>query len=402
MLTVRVAWGRRQSRGGEFMEFLDRVMALATKVRQQKASIPTEEATKNAFVMPFISTVLGYDVFDPAEVIPEFTADVGIKKGEKIDYAIVKDDVVQILVECKKIGETLRPEHSSQLFRYFSVTNARIAVLTNGEVYQFFTDLDAPNKMDAKPFLVLDLSDVDPTLIPELHKLSKETFDLDSIISAAGQLKYIGQIKRVLSAQFKSPEEDWVKFLTTRVYEGSFTQRVREQFAPLVAKAATQFLNEQVNDRLATALGATTPLTITDPAVPTSEPVALDDLDRSADEITTTVDELEAFHIVRAIACSEVKPSRIVYRDSKSYCAILLDDNNRRTIARLHFNRRQKYLSLFDENKVESRVSIGSLDEIYDHSAEIRRAVLRYSGTANPDSDDPIMEDSSVPVAEPI
>ena len=190
------------------MEFLDRVMALATKVRQQKASIPTEEATKNAFVMPFISTVLGYDVFDPTEVIPEFTADVGIKKGEKIDYAIVKDDVVQILVECKKIGESLRPEHSSQLFRYFSVTNARIAVLTNGEVYQFYTDLDAPNKMDTKPFLVLDLADVDPTLIPELHKLSKDTFDLESIISSAGQLKYIGQIKRVLTAQFKNPEEE--------------------------------------------------------------------------------------------------------------------------------------------------------------------------------------------------
>jgi len=360
------------------MEFSERVMALATKVRQQKASIPTEEATKNAFVMPFISTVLGYDVFDPTEVVPEFTADVGIKKGEKIDYAIVKDGAIQILIECKKIGEALRPEHSSQLFRYFAVTNARIAVLTNGEVYQFFTDLDAPNKMDAKPFLVLDLSDVDSTLLPELHKLSKETFDLDSIISAAGQLKYIGQIKRVLTAQFRSPEEDWVRFLTTRVYEGSFTQRVREQFTPLVAKATVQFLNEQVNDRLATALGTTTHLQEPDPSVPTSEPVALDDLDQATDEITTTVEELEAFHIVRAIACSEVKPNRIVYRDSKSYCAILLDDNNRRTIARLHFNRRQKYLGLFDENKNESRVSIDSLDEIYDHSEEIRRTIHSF------------------------
>jgi hypothetical protein len=379
MLAVRVVAGTAPIAGGESMEFLDRVMALATKVRQQKASIPTEEATKNAFVMPFISTVLGYDVFDPSEVIPEFNADVGIKKGEKIDYAIVKDDVIQILVECKKIGEALRPEHSSQLFRYFSVTNARIAVLTNGEVYQFFTDLDAPNKMDAKPFLVLDLSDVDPTLIPELHKLSKDTFDLESIISAAGQLKYIGQIKRVLTAQFKGPDEDWVRFLTTRIYEGSFTQRVREQFTPLVAKASTQFLNEQVNDRLATALGTTTPATMPDSAVPTSEPVALDDLDRAVEEITTTVEELEAFHIVRAIACSEVKPNRIVYRDSKSYCAILLDDNNRKTIARLNFNRRQKYLSLFDENKTEQRVSIESLDEIYDYSTEIRSAILRYS-----------------------
>ena len=188
-----------------------------------------------------------------------------------------------------------------------------------------------------------------------------------------------------------------MRFLTARVYEGSITQRVREQFAPLVAKASAQFLNEQVNDRLAAALGATTPMTVPDSAVPTSEPVALDDLDRAADEITTTVEELEAFHIVRAIACSEVKPSRIVYRDSKSYCAILLDDNNRRTIARLHFNRRQKYLSLFDENKIEHRVSIASLDEIYDYSAEIRAAVIRYSGGATQDTDMPVTIDSPVP-----
>src|SRR6476646_201369 len=166
------------------MEFEERRAALATKVRNQHDAIQTEEATKNAFVMPFISTILGYDVFNPLEVVPEFTADVGIKKGEKIDYAIVKDGEIQILIECKKSIGPVRIEHASQLFRYFSVTNARIAILTNGEVYQFFTDLDAPNRMDEKPFLVLDLNDIDETLIPELQKLSKDVFDLDSIINA--------------------------------------------------------------------------------------------------------------------------------------------------------------------------------------------------------------------------
>ncbi|WP_235022351.1 hypothetical protein [Amycolatopsis alkalitolerans] len=80
------------------------------KIRKHKASIETEEATKNAFVMPFISTVLGYDVFNPAEVIPEFTADVGTKRGEKIDYAIAHDRQVQVLVEVKKINDALKIE----------------------------------------------------------------------------------------------------------------------------------------------------------------------------------------------------------------------------------------------------------------------------------------------------
>ncbi|UOZ06464.1 type I restriction endonuclease [Amycolatopsis sp. WQ 127309] len=241
------------------MDIAERAQALALKIRKHKDGIETEEATKNAFVMPFISTVLGYDVFNPAEVIPEFTADVGTKRGEKIDYAIVHNGQVQVLVEAKKINDPLKIEHASQLFRYFAVTNARIAVLTNGQVYQFYTDLDAPNRMDAKPFLVMDFSDIDETLLPELAKLTKEDFDLDSVISAAGELKYIGQLKRILAAQFKEPEDEWVKFLTTRVYEGAFTQRVREQFGPLVSKATRQFLNEQVNDRLKNASAGPTP-----------------------------------------------------------------------------------------------------------------------------------------------
>lgn len=223
------------------MEFAERLIALATKVRQQRVNIQTEEATKNAFVMPFISTILGYDVFNPLEVVPEFVADVGVKKGEKIDYAIVHNGNVQMLIECKKSSEPLRIEHTSQLFRYFAATQARIAILTNGEKYHFYTDLDAPNRMDAKPFLILDLTEIDETLIPELTKLTKEVFDLDSIINAAGELKYIGQLKRELGKQFSSPTDEWVKFFTTRVYEGSFTQKVREQFTELVAKAAKQF-----------------------------------------------------------------------------------------------------------------------------------------------------------------
>lgn len=363
------------------MEFSDRLNALAAKVQNQKSAIQTEEATKNAFIMPFISSILGYDVFDPLEVVPEFTADVGLKRGEKIDYAILREGEVQILLECKASVGQLKFEHASQLFRYFAVTNARVAVLTNGEVYQFYTDLDAPNRMDDKPFLVLDLSDIDESIVPELRKLTKENFDLDSIISAAEELKYVGAIKRAIGEQFRDPSDEWIKFFTSRVYEGSFTQKVREQFTVLVSKASKQFLSDQVNDRLKTALGAsgyTPSLDSQPPAAVTSPPVSEKDLDRDT-EVETTLEELEGYQIVKAIACSEVKPSRIANRDAKSYFAVLLDDNNRKPIARLHFNaQKQKYLGLFDENKVETRHAIESLDDIYQHADAIRAAVRRY------------------------
>ena len=362
------------------MEIAERTQALALKIRKHKAGIETEEATKNAFVMPFISTVLGYDVFNPAEVIPEFTADVGTKKGEKIDYAVSHGGQIQLLIEVKKINDPLRIEHASQLFRYFAVTNARIAILTNGEVYQFYTDLDAPNRMDAKPFLVLDFADIDDTLLPELAKLTKESFDLDSVISAAWELKYIGQLKRVLAAQFKQPEDEWVRFLTTRVYEGSFTQRVREQFVPLVVKAAGQFLTEQVNDRLKNALGGPDSYVSVSSGTPEPEPeqVPQERLVDAGGDIVTTEEEVEAYRIVRAIVCSEVPVSRVVARDTKTYCGVLLDDNNRKPIARLWLNRSKKYLGVFDENKIETRIPIGDVQEIYQHAEYLRRTVQRY------------------------
>ncbi|MGM7679135.1 type I restriction endonuclease [Microbacterium sp. A94] len=359
------------------MEFAERLDSIATKVKNQATAIGTEEATKNAFVMPFISTILGYDVFDPIEVVPEFTADVGTKRGEKIDYAIMRNGEVQILIECKPSMGSLKIEHASQLFRYFAVTNARVAVLTNGAVWHFYTDLDAPNRMDAKPFLVLDLLDIDETLIPEIQKLSKESFDLDSIISAAEELKYIGALKREIASQFREPTDDWIKFFATRVYERSYTQKVREQFTGLVGKAAQQFLTERVNDRLKTALGASG-ISSASPVQPvTSAEAAAEDLDRDT-EIETTLEELEGYQIVKAIACGEVKPQRVTHRDAKSYFAVLLDDNNRKPVARLHFNGKQKYLGLLNEDKVEERHPIGDLDEIYSHAEAIREAVRRY------------------------
>ncbi|UJP09387.1 type I restriction enzyme HsdR N-terminal domain-containing protein [Microbacterium sp. KUDC0406] len=359
------------------MEFAERLEALATKVRNQATAIGTEEATKNAFVMPFISSILGYDVFDPLEVVPEFTADLGTKRGEKIDYAIMRDGEAQILIECKISNGGLKFEHASQLFRYFAVTNTRIAILTNGIEWHFYTDLDAPNRMDSKPFLVLDMLDLDETLIPEIQKLSKESFDVDSVISAAEELKYVGALKREIAAQFREPTDEWIKFFTSRVYDGAFTQRVRQQFTGLVSKAAHQFLNERVNDRLKTALVVSGGAPMPERPTNTSAEVAEDDLDRDT-EIVTTLEELEGYQIVKAIACGQVKPHRITQRDAKSYFAVLLDDNNRKPIARLHFNGKQKYLGLLDEDKVETRHAIGELDEIYAHADRIREAVRRY------------------------
>ena len=133
------------------MDFIDKLKQFSKRVESLKDNIQTEEATKTSLIMPFFS-LLGYDVFNPDEFIPEFTADVGIKKGEKVDYAILQDGKPVILIEAKWIGEKLE-KHDSQLFRYFATCKAKFAILTNGQYYRFYTDLEEPNR-----FLTLHLS----------------------------------------------------------------------------------------------------------------------------------------------------------------------------------------------------------------------------------------------------
>lgn len=357
------------------MDFIEKLSALSSKIKQQSKTITTEEGTKNAFVMPFIHTVLGYDVFNPQEVIPEYTADVGIKKGEKVDYALLKNGEIQILVEAKKIGENLSINHASQLYRYFTVTNARIAVLTNGQVYKFFTDLDVPNKMDEKPFIELDICDIDENIIPEIRKLTKSFFNVESIISSAEELKYLSQIKREFVNQLNNPDEDFVRFFASRIYDGSVTQKVRDQFAVLTKKAFSQFLNDRVNERLKNALGNQDNMEVDQENNVVEEGSITPEHD---DGIVTTVEEIEGFQVVKAICRSVIDVKRIFSRDTKSYFGILIDNNNRKPICRLHFNRNKKYIGLFDSKKTETRYQIEDVDDIFKYSEKLIEVAKNY------------------------
>ncbi len=360
------------------MDFIERLQALSKKISQVSGNLTTEEATKNALVMPFLHSVLGYDVFDPNEVIPEFTADTGTKKGEKVDYALIKDGAVQILIECKKYSEALSTKHANQLFRYFSVTNARIAILTNGSQYQFYTDLDAPNKMDEKPFLTLDLEDLedlDEHVVPEIKKLTKSSFDVESVVDAAGELKYLNQIKKVLAEQFQNPEEEFVKFFTSKVYDGVQTVKVKSQFLDITSKALKQFLNDSINARLKSAIGNEDKQNIK--MSPVEEAVeAVDEQDKP--KVNTTEEEVEGFNVVKAILRQNVDAQRIFARDTQSYFGILLDDNNRKPLCRLWFNTKQKYIGIFDEEKNETRHPIDCIDDIFNYAEQLQATLTVY------------------------
>lgn len=356
------------------MDFMDELQALATRIDRQREHIQTEEATKTSFVLPFLSA-LGYNVFDPTEVTPELNADIGIKRGEKVDYAILRDGKPVILIECKDWQTNLDRVHASQLYRYFTVTDARIGVLTNGIVYRFFSDLEQPNRMDDKPFLEVDLLDLKEPQVQELKRLRRDAFDIEEVLSSASDLKYTREVRRVFSENVANPSEDFVRFFASQVHGGRLTKSVLEEFADYVKRALSQYVSDRISDRLRSALDQeSAELTAH------SETVDAEEAGSDEDGIETTEDEERAYYIVTAILSRVTDPARVVMRDTKSYCGILLDDNNRKPICRLHFNRVQYYLGLFDADKNEERVAIDSVRDIYQHADRLRAMVPVYDG----------------------
>jgi len=363
------------------MDFLEETQTLGNRVKKALNLIQTEEATKQAFVIPFIK-MLGYDVYDPSEVVPEYTADVGIKKGEKVDYAIMRDGKPAILVECKWCGVDLDKEHAAQLYRYFSVTPSRIALLTNGVIFRFFTDLEKPNQMDSKPFLEIDLLNIQEPLISELKKLTKSHFDLEKLIPAAAELKYTREINILLSQQFVKPSDDFVKFFACQVYSGRMMQNVLEQFRGITRRALEQFVNDEIGRRLKSVLDKSETQNEPEPSViPIQEevPEGRSSKQKDDDRIETTPDELEGFKIIRNILKDVFDIERIFYRDSINYFSVLLDDNNRKTICRLYFSVRKKYIMFFDQEiGKEEKIKISEVNEINNFAERLKATVLKY------------------------
>ena len=352
------------------MDLIDKLKNISESIPKQIEHIETEEATKNAFVMPFLNA-LGYNVFDPTEVVPEFTADVGNKKGEKVDYAIMIDGKPSILIECKACNCELDEAHASQLYRYFTSTSARFGVLTNGINYRFYTDIDEPNIMDKKPFFEMNMEEIKETHVKELKKFTKSSFDLEEILTSASELKYTGEMKKIITNEMTDPSEDFVYFFTKKVYSGPVTERVRLKFKGITKTAMNQFIKDQVSARLQSALEASND----EKKEEETTEVLIED---KKGTIVTTEDEWEGYYVVKAILHEVVDPDRVAIRDTLRYCGILLDDSNKKPICRLHFNSRQKYLGLFDENKKEEKIPIENIKDIYSYSKRIKDTINLY------------------------
>lgn len=330
---------------------IEQIEQLKKRVLNNIDSTLSEEGTKTAFILPFLQ-ILGYDVFDPTEVVPEFTSDFGIKKGEKVDYAIMIDNQPVILIEAKKHKEKL-DLHGSQLFRYFSVSKSRLGILTNGVDYEFYSDLEKENIMDDVPFLKFNITSITQNDTNELKKIQKDNFNIDEIVSSAINLKYSNKLYEYITTEFKTPSDEFIKFIVSRFYDGRVTSKVTDKFKSIFNKTFETYINNIISKRL-----NLTP-------VESEVEVKVKEEVKEESKVNTTLEEIEAYTIIKTLLSDTISPDRIHYRDSQSYMAVLIDDNNRKSICRIYFNSpTNKFIAILDKDKKEVRYKISNTNDI--------------------------------------
>lgn len=363
------------------MSFENKIKEFSKEINTKLEHIDSEETTKLALIIPFLK-LMGYDTANPAEVRAEYTADVGTKQGEKVDIAIIEDNNPVIFIECKQVNNPLTADYISQLYRYFSITDIQIGILTNGLEYKFFTTGDDNNRMADKPFLDIDLLNLTKNDIKELEKFIKSEFNIDDVVNRADDLKYRNLIKKTLIQELENPSEDFVKVIGKQVYEGILTPAIKEKFTSLIISVNTEILNEKVEKRLVDAV-------TNNDKLEESTQSTLEEIEETVEDkpkIITTDKELEGFYIIRSIATEITDCDRIAIRDRQSYCNILFDDNQYYPIARFHFNNLNNLrIELFDKietydygTKKGDKIDIIKVSDVYNYKERILNIIKKY------------------------
>ncbi len=309
------------------MKFKEDLQKLSVQIAERRKYVTNEEMTKQVLVIPFLQ-VLGYDVFNPLEVRPEYLADFGKRKSEKVDYAIFKDGEPIMFIEVKTINETLE-NYNTQLARYFNATpEVRVAVLTNGIEYKFFTDLDKNNIMDETPFYKVDITNLTDADVEILSKFKKEHFQTSEIVKCAEELIYTSNLNNKLRNIFKDPPDEFIRYLIKDFSDTRITSNVIERFRPIVKKSISMAILELVRQGLfpedvGAKVGEKTEEISEKDTESREEPDDAQKLQTTKKPIVTTEEEIQGFEQVKSILNEAGKDtSEVNYKDTTAYFGI--------------------------------------------------------------------------------
>ena len=351
------------------IDFKDSIKLLAERAKR-KNELLNKEATKHALILPFIGA-LGYDVFNPSDVIPDIDCEALKKKGECIDYAICSNGEPVMLVECLYYGFEL-DDNKNLLRQYFPSSDARIAVLTNGLEYRFYSDLEEDNVMDNEPFFVFNIESIKDEDIDNLKQFCKPYFDTDALVDSATIMKYKRNLLAAICDLVENPSPDFVKLISKPIYGGNMTERVLDQFTTLVKSCFATYVNDIISDRLQRALKAQ------------EESAArirneIEESEATNSYLVPSEEEMQALGLIKALLAEKIDTERITYVITQSYFAIVLDGTTKKTIARLNLRGRKKSISITTANEW-ARTSIeNSTSSIIALKDELLAAVEAYN-----------------------
>ncbi|MFN6526030.1 type I restriction endonuclease [Nostoc sp. ChiSLP03a] len=367
--------------GASKMGFTEDITKLSEQVRKRADQVVGEESTKMALIVPFLS-VLGYDVYDPSEVMPEYVADFAIKKAgqfEKVDYALAINNNIVMLVEAKARGQKAEA-HDGQLSRYFNgLLTTKVAIVTNGVEYRFFTDLRDKNVMDKEPFFTFNVLEYDTKDIDNLKFFHRDNFEVTAITNHAEEMVYVKGMTQLLGNLLRSPSEEFVRFLVTELgtvapsYEikGRITGKIIDKFKPIVKKSIQGSLVELMTRSL-------TPVIDQPVEPPIDVDIEVGDIqpDPQESKVVTTAEEIEAFEKIKAITQTSTSYNyQLQYKDTVSYFGINLVGKSTWWFLRLYLSSQKK--SFITRLSVDEIKSLASNFEVQEVSASLGDAASK-------------------------
>ncbi|MDU7505704.1 MAG: type I restriction endonuclease [Clostridia bacterium] len=357
------------------MDFTSKIASLKERVESLKSEVLTEEATCNSLILPFFSA-LGYDPFSLDDVMPQASVPIGRKKDARVDYVLKVNGEPVCIVEAKPLGSNLSAENDSQLRHYYAASVARFGLLTDGNQYRFYTDLDRPNILDDTPFLEFKIENLKEPLCNELERFCKQSFSEDEIIDRASDLKDLTALRVVVKDLFANPTEDFIRVLLNQgVYEGMKTSTIISRYEPLVKKALDDYIRELVNTRINAALDTASPTPESGSPRPEENEKAPE---TEAKKIVTTKEEIESFYIVKAILRPHMDAKRLTYKDTQPYFAIQIDNKSTRWICRLFIRESNHHrIQIYTGDERNPTFDFTGLDNLYTFEDKIIDATKR-------------------------
>ncbi|MHC5746233.1 MAG: type I restriction endonuclease [Nostoc sp.] len=363
------------------MGFTEDITKLSEQVRKLADQVVGEESTKMALIVPFLS-VLGYDVYDPSEVIPEYVADFAIKKAgqfEKVDYALAINGTKVMLVEAKARGQKAEA-HDGQLSRYFNaLSTTKVAIVTNGIEYRFFTDLRDKNVMDKEPFFTFNILEYDYKDIDNLKLFHRDTFDVAAITHHAEEMVYVKGMTQLVGNLLRSPSEKFIHFLVSELrasdskyeFSGNINTKVVNKFNPIIKKSIQGSLLDLMTSSLSREMSQPVKVEV-EPEIEEEEQPQ----DPQESRILTTAEEIAAFEKIKAITQTSKSYSfELKYRDTTSYFGINLGKTTW-WFLRLYLSSQKK--SFIVRLSVDEVKSLASNFEVQEVSASLGDAKSNY------------------------